>query len=396
MRSIKLFLAFFLIASVAFGASVRTGGGGSSGASAGVSSVSKSGSAQLTGDVTLSQGANVTLTQIGNDIAIASSGTGGLSQWLTTNVGIGTWDNVGIGTVTPIATLNISSTANQDLFRIDDNATNDLSPFIVNKDGNVGIGTNNTETAKLLVMGGNVGLGTWIPDQALDVKGTVIISGNLGVGTLQTNSTLTVASTLAQDMFRVDDNGAGDPSPFIIDQGGNVGIGTTTPGGALTITSGNVGIGTWLPVAGLDIVNGVAGLRISGSGADSAVMTSGGNWGIGSINPTQTLDVAGNSTFSMNVGIGTNRVTTSALTIMNGNVGIGTWVVDGGAFIVKTGNIGISTIRPGQTLDIQGTGIRAIDYYSGDGTQGATLTCGGVSVTQIIIKDGLITSCTGT
>jgi hypothetical protein len=39
-----------------------------------VSSLSKSGSAKLKGDVTLSEGANVTLTQSGNDISIASSG----------------------------------------------------------------------------------------------------------------------------------------------------------------------------------------------------------------------------------------------------------------------------------------------------------------------------------
>ena len=47
------------------------------GASAGVSSISESGQAQLTGDVTLSEGSNITLTQVGNDIAIASSGGAG-------------------------------------------------------------------------------------------------------------------------------------------------------------------------------------------------------------------------------------------------------------------------------------------------------------------------------
>lgn len=42
-----------------------------------VSSLSKSGSAKLKGDVTLSEGSNVTLTQSGNDISIASTGSGG-------------------------------------------------------------------------------------------------------------------------------------------------------------------------------------------------------------------------------------------------------------------------------------------------------------------------------
>jgi hypothetical protein len=51
--------------------------GGSSSTSSGVTSLSKSGDAPLTGVVTLSEGSNITLTQIGNDIEITSSGGGG-------------------------------------------------------------------------------------------------------------------------------------------------------------------------------------------------------------------------------------------------------------------------------------------------------------------------------
>jgi hypothetical protein len=47
-----------------------------SGAPSGVSSFRKAGSALLTGDITLSEGANVTLTQVGQDIKITSSGGG--------------------------------------------------------------------------------------------------------------------------------------------------------------------------------------------------------------------------------------------------------------------------------------------------------------------------------
>jgi hypothetical protein len=43
----------------------------------GVDSIAKSGSAALTGDVTLSEGANVTLTQVGQDIEIAATGAAG-------------------------------------------------------------------------------------------------------------------------------------------------------------------------------------------------------------------------------------------------------------------------------------------------------------------------------
>lgn len=47
---------------------------GGSGVSAGVSSIKEVGGASLTGNVTLSEGANVTLTQVGNNIEIAASG----------------------------------------------------------------------------------------------------------------------------------------------------------------------------------------------------------------------------------------------------------------------------------------------------------------------------------
>lgn len=52
---------------------IAAGGGGGSG----VSSVAKSGETGLTGDVTLSGGTGITLTQTGNDIEIAYSGSGG-------------------------------------------------------------------------------------------------------------------------------------------------------------------------------------------------------------------------------------------------------------------------------------------------------------------------------
>lgn len=50
-----------------------TGGGG------GVDSIAKSGSSQLTGDVTLSGGSNITLTQVGQDISIAAA-SGGVTE----------------------------------------------------------------------------------------------------------------------------------------------------------------------------------------------------------------------------------------------------------------------------------------------------------------------------
>lgn len=64
---------------------------------------------------------------------------------------------VSIGTKTPTASVHISSDDMANLFRVDD-VSNDATPFVIDDDGNVGIGTQN-------------------PQQALDVNGQLRISG---------------------------------------------------------------------------------------------------------------------------------------------------------------------------------------------------------------------------
>jgi hypothetical protein len=65
----------------------------------GVSSVAKNGASQLFGDVTLSAGANVTLTQVGNDISISSSGGGGSGLSGATPQSVGGTASAGVGTL---------------------------------------------------------------------------------------------------------------------------------------------------------------------------------------------------------------------------------------------------------------------------------------------------------
>jgi hypothetical protein len=149
--------------------------------------------------------------------------------------------------------------------------------------GNVGISTANTVGigttsaglgAGLVIMNGNVGIGTWAPGLALDVNGTarmtgftlsqnpgngyVIVGNSVGVGTWMPASSLTTSSqwvtTNVNDVY--------------LPNSGNVGIGTTftNAGGALDIMNGNVGIGTWAPTSTLSI-NGSIAVRAVTPGA---------------------------------------------------------------------------------------------------------------------------------
>lgn len=82
-------------------------------------SVHKSGSAALFGDITLSQGTNVTLTQTGNDISIAASGGAG---------GSATEVEVDFGSGVP---------AYEASFTITDGSVSGSSKIVVSQSGNV-------------------------------------------------------------------------------------------------------------------------------------------------------------------------------------------------------------------------------------------------------------------
>ena len=166
---------------------------------------------------------------------------------------------------------------------------------------------------------GNVGIGTASPSNKLHVVGDTRIEGNLTVNgtytqidtdtqtTEQWNVTndgtgpaVTINQTGAQDIMDVQDDGT---SVFYIEDGGNVGIGTTSPNEKLSVNGniesldtfvlnyGNNGI-KWQQL--FDGANSWNLRYFNGSWSSAAMtVTDTGNVGIGTTSPARKLDIAG-------------------------------------------------------------------------------------------------------
>lgn len=207
---------------------------------------------------------------------------------------------------------------------------------------NVGIGTDMTSaTGRLVVIGGNVGIGTIIPQGALTV-----MSGNVGIGTWKPSALLQVSKDATDGTVMQVGTGANTQSSINFQStramvgydGGNVNLqGGIGKGASMSVNSGVFGSGTLLIIA-------------AGSGDRSALS---GN----SITNTTTLAGATLVAAGNNVGIGTINPIGSRL-IVNGMVSIGTanssyvtTAAPSGGLIVE-GNVGIGSLTPGSGLDI--------------------------------------------
>ena len=357
---------------------------------------------------------------------IEIQGGAGTVMYIGTPAGDG---KVGIGTTSPSEKLQVISSDNIGTTKI-------ISAYSLSESQNTSLGYNslmgsyslniktlttqpitlspNSSEAMRITASGNVGIGTTSPVDTLDVK-----DSNPRVRLIDTTVPNDPAAYMWNSegslLFRADVTQARANTyiRFDIDQseklritdGGNVGIGTTSPSNKLTVTTSTISDGVFIetsqpvtyaklynsnsesfPVGNLHLGYGsnstaiiqalnnrmslkggyTTGGQISFSSASSEIMrmTSTG-LGIGTTSPSHPLEVAGNikgSSFT----IGTDTVYSNDLNITNsGKIRIGNAeffakssndlsIYSGKLTVTSAGNVGIGTSSPTEKLEVVG------------------------------------------
>jgi hypothetical protein len=167
-------------------------------------------------------------------------------------------------------------------------------------------------------------------------------------------------------------------SDFVI-RGSNVGIGTTSPNTILDV-NGTINVRTngfeFGRITTNNVTGNIGGLTFqynsSGTFTTGMVLNGGGNVGIGTTSPAEKLSVIGNiyanggfSSYRIDGGIG--------LDVNGGDLGAGTYIArfkdySNNAQVVITGNgrLGIGTTSPGSKLSIVGLPTSSAGLSSGD------------------------------
>jgi hypothetical protein len=223
-----------------------------------------------------------------------SSQTVGLSINNSTKLLVSSAGSVGIGTTSPVATLDVNG----------NNITTGTATFIdQNKGGNkshIHYGSSgdwyirsSTNAGKILIQdtGGNVGIGTTSPATKLDVNGNIQITG-VGNTLIFDNSSVKWQQYVNGNEFTLRYNGGAWSERLRIDTDGNLGVGTTNPTEKLDVNGTVKSTGLYVTSAPrIDAGGGSQPGPIPNQSPSDAIVRSGGDTAIYLSEPDEWLVV---------------------------------------------------------------------------------------------------------
>ena len=303
--------------------------------------------------------------------------------------------NVGIGTSSPTYKLQVQGNANISNGLNVSGGMNVLS-------GNVGIGTSSPGVKLDIYSVGNTRILNLTTDQAGTYVDLKDINGTGELGLYQGN--IFIQSLGDKDIQFWDNEGI--TPKMVMKDGGNVGIGTTTPNYLLQTasgtanavnlsnvlyingTSGNVGIGTSSPTYKLHVqgnANISNGLNVSGG-----MNVLSGNVGIGTANPSYKLhiDTTGGGVLINTTAGQTHLKFTDATNNKNAYVNYNNEVIsffdnapaEKVTFNLSSGNVGIGTSSPAGKLEVVGDNVFITSQPDVGDTSGLVIGPSAVSV----------------
>ena len=232
----------------------------------------------------------------------------------------------------------------------------------------------NSQTNQIVIGHNAIGIGSNSVVLGNDSITTTALKGNVGIGVTTLTAKLQVkgtGATTSTTALRVENSNAS--ASLLVNDAGNVGIGTPSPSASLDIV-GNVRIVTTPSAGNIVRPDNVGAAFQFGNGTNTAYgefrfkntggtdigrLLENGNFGIGLITPSASLHISGASSANL------LRIDSPASSSI--------------LFVTGSGNVGIGTSTPAYTLDVSGSArVSDISYLTLGARIGTTTTTAGI------------------